>query len=247
MGLTIHYGLSAPVSLDPAGARELVEAAREVACRMQRRGAVEKVGPLRSDAGARRMAVAWLTLAVPGQRNTFTGLEVEPTEGSLFCVAIGKDCEPMRLGLFRYPATVRNQGQLRHTRLGRDWQLTGFSKTQYASLHGWEHFLRCHRAVVDVLLGCQRVGMRVTISDEGSYWPGRRTATLRQILEESNGVVAAAAGAFKDLDDGSIGPRVKSPIFAHARFERLEAEGAARVGPRLRRLVRAVKERARNP
>ena len=56
-----------------------------------------------------------------------------------------------------------------------------------------------------------------------------------------DGVVAATAGAFKDLDDGSIGPRVKSPIFAHARFERLEAEGAARVGPRLRRLVRAVK------
>jgi hypothetical protein len=89
--------------------------------------------------------------------------------------------------------------------------------------------------------------MRVTISDEGGYWPGRRTAALRQILEEMNGVVAAAAGAFKDLDDGSIGPRVKSPIFAHARFERLEAEGAARVGPRLRRLVRAVNERARNP
>ena len=49
----------------------------------------------------------------------------------------------------------------------------------------------------------------------------------------------------KDLDDGSIGPRVKSAIFAHARFERLEAEGAARVGLRLRRLVQAVNERAR--
>jgi len=245
MGLTVHYHLSAPVSLDLAGTRELVEAARDVACRMQRRGAVEKVAPLRWDAEARRMAVAWLTLPVPGQRNTFAGLEVEPTEGGLFCVEIGRDCEPLTLGLCRYPATVRDQGRLRRTRLGRDWQFTGFSKTQYASLHGWEHFLRCHRAVVDLLVGCQRVGMRVTISDEGAYWPGRRTATLRQILEEINGVVAAAAGAFKDLDDGSIGPRVKSPIFAHAQFERLEAEGAARVGPRLRRLVRAVNERAR--
>ena len=111
--------------------------------------------------------------------------------------------------------------------------------------HGWEHFLRCHRAVVDLLLGCQRAGMRVRISDEGSYWPGRRTAALGQILEEMNSVVAAAAGAFKDLDDGSIGSRVQSPIFAHARFERLEAEGAARGGLRLRRLVQAVNERAR--
>jgi hypothetical protein len=247
MGLTIHFRLSAPASLDSAGTRELVDAARAIACRMQRRGAVEKVAPLRWDAGARRMAVEWLTVPVPGQRNTFTGLEVEPTEGNLFCVEIGQDCEPLRLGLCRYPATVRNQGQLRRTRLGRDWQLKGFSKTQYASLHGWEHFLRCHRAVVDLLLGCQRVGMGVTISDEGGYWPGRRTAALRQILEEMNGVVAAAAGALKDLDDGSIGPRVKSPIFAHARFERLEAEGVAQVGPRLGRLVRAVKNAPGKP
>jgi hypothetical protein len=48
-----------------------------------------------------------------------------------------------------------------------------------------------------------------------------------------NGIVAAAAGALKDADDGG-GAGIQSPIFANRDFERLEAEGEARAGQAIR-------------
>ena len=123
----------------------------------------------------------------------------------------------------------------------RGWRLSRCSKTQYASLHGWEHFRRCHTAVIDLLLAAQRRGLVVKISDEGDYWPGRNVAALRRNIDEMNGVVAAAAGALKDFDEAINGTsNVASPIFAHRNFERLEAEGATRAGPALSKLRAAI-------
>ena len=52
-----------------------------------------------------------------------------------------------------------------------------------------------------------------------------------------NGIVAAGAGALKDFGERADGQsRVQSPIFAHKHFERLEAEGAVRVRPALKKL-----------
>ena len=52
-----------------------------------------------------------------------------------------------------------------------------------------------------------------------------------------NGIVAAAAGALKDFNETADGQsRVQAPIFAHKHFERLEAEGAVRVEPALKKL-----------
>jgi len=78
--------------------------------------------------------------------------------------------------------------------------------------------------------------LRVKISDEGDFWPRRSLTKLRQNLDQMNGLVAAA-GALKDADEasGRTGP-VQSPIFAHRQFERLEAAGAARVAPALKKL-----------
>jgi hypothetical protein len=110
----------------------------------------------------------------------------------------------------------------------RGWRFHGFSKTQYASLHGWEHFRRCHTAVIDLLAELRQLGVSVKISDEGDYWPRRNEAALRQNLGELNAAVASAAGALKDWGEKQGGPPVQSPIFAHPQFERLEAEGEAR-------------------
>jgi hypothetical protein len=64
---------------------------------------------------------------------------------------------------------------------------------------------------------------------------------LRRNLNEMNGVVAAAAGALKDCYEAAEGESpVQSPIFAHRQFERLEAEGAVRVAPILKKLRAAV-------
>lgn len=238
MGLTVHFKLAAPAAVTGAQAKTLVESMRRVALRFYCEGLVDRVQPITSDAKTlRRSACDWLILPVPGEENTSTGAEIFPTAGFIFRVDVGADCEPLWLGLCRYPPTVNFQGQELPTKKGAGWRLAGFSKTQYASLHGWEHFQRCHCAVVNLLAACRTADLRVKISDEGDYWPRRSPTKLRENLNHMNGLVAAAAGALKDADEAGAGEsRVQSPIFAHKNFERLEATGSARVGPVLKQL-----------
>lgn len=140
---------------------------------------------------------------------------------------MGEDCEPLWLGLCTYPKTVVMGGRRYRTSL-KGWQFKGFSKTQYASRQGWNHFRRCHTAVIDLLHGMSRLGLRVEISDEGDYWPRRSLDTLRAELDQMNGVVAAAAGALKDLYDKTGDANgIQSPIFGYPDYEQLEAAGAA--------------------
>jgi hypothetical protein len=228
MGLTIHYRLKlarADAGVDDLQARDAVAEARKLALRFKRQGRVDAVGKIGFTPDLRGLANDWRTRRVRGQPNTFSGEEIRPVAGQLFLVEVGRDCEPLLLELCRYP-----QG---------GWRLTSFSKTQYASLHGWEHFQRCHGAVIELLAALRPLGFRVKITDEGEYWPRRSWSGLRQNLDEMNGVVAAAAGALKDMGDASGGSPVESPIFAHPHFERLEAEGAAQGhAERLRKALR---------
>ena len=153
--------------------------------------------------------------------------EVVPLEGFVLFVEPGRDCERLALGLCCYPSKVVVGGQERRTGLG-GWRWEGFCKTQYASLHGWPHFRRCHLAVLGLLDAARRLGCRVVVSDEGEYWPGRNEAALRQNVGQMNCAIAAAAGAIKDFDGATGAGGVQSPIFAHPQFEHLEAKGAAR-------------------
>ena len=73
---------------------------------------------------------------------------------------------------------------------------------------------------------------------------GRSLPALRRNLDEMNGVVAATAGALKDMDDGKNGG-IQSPIFAHRDFERLEAEGEARAGKAIRQARGEISRRLR--
>ena len=231
MGLTVHYQLSA-LQLHTAAARRVVKEGHALALRRQRAGEVRRVNAVREDVTGHPLALQWVTYAVPGQENTFSGIEVKPLEGFLFEVNVGEDCEWLTLGLCRFPETVTHQGASVPTKMGGGWRFAGFSKTQYASLHGWEHFLRCHRDVVESLAEWRTLGVRVKITDEGDYWPRRSVSALRRNLENMNGLVAAMAGTLKDAD-GSGGAGIESPIFAHKDFERLEAQGAAKVGKKL--------------
>ena len=231
MGLTVHYQLSA-LQLDRAAARRAVGQGFALARHRERAGEFRRVNILREDVAKHRHARQWVTYAVPGQENTFSGIEVKPLEGFLFTVDVGADCEPLTLGLCRYPETVTHQGARVPTKMGGGWRFAGFSKTQYASLHGWEHFLRCHRAVVESLAEWRTLGVQVKITDEGEYWPHRSVSALRRNLDNMNGLVAAMAGTLKDADGGG-GAGIQSPIFAHKDFERLEAQGAAKVGEKL--------------
>jgi hypothetical protein len=217
MGLTIHYQLKLPRAdegLDDLQARRAVEALRRLALKFKRQGRFDTVGSAGFGPGERRLAVEWRTRPVPGQTHTFTGVEIRPQAGHLFQAGVGRDCEPLLLGLCRY-----DRG---------GWRLKSFCKTQYASLHGWEYFRRCHTAVVDLLAAAASMGLGVNIQDEGDYWPGRDLNALQDNVEEMNCAVAAAAGVLKDHDEAGDGARVQSPILSHPLFERLEAVGEAR-------------------
>jgi hypothetical protein len=242
MGLTVHFKLAVSAGGTGAEAKQHVVSMHRAALRFQREGLVDRVCPITADAKTlRQFARHWLMLPVPGGENTSTGVEVPAAAGFLFRVDVGEDCEPLWLGLCRYPETVFHHGRERQTRSGRGWRLAGFSKTQYASLHGWEHFQRCHCAAVNLLAACRAPGLRVKISDEGDYWPTRSLTGLRRNLDQMNGLVAASAGALKDAYETAGGESpVQSPIFAHRQFERLEAEGAVRVAPILKKLQTAV-------
>jgi hypothetical protein len=220
-------GLTAPGVSTEREALRLVRAAHRLASRMQAEGIFKAVGKVGFGGAAQSAATAWLILPVPGEPNTSTGLEITPEAGALFPVSVGRDCEPLWVGLCRYPPRATLAGRSLATRLGKGWHLSGFSKTQFASLHGWEHFRRCHVGIVSLLAGLRPLGFRVRISDEGDYWPRLSERALRENLDDLNRLLAAAAGAMKDASGG----QVESPIFGHREFERLEAEGAARIPP----------------
>ena len=235
MGLTIHFTLKAPPETDAAGALDLVCLMRQRAQGFKQRGRVERVSPIVTDRKALLWAREYRDVPHPWHAGKRSGIEIPAVHGFMFFVEVGEDCEPLRLALGHYPKTVVMGGRRYRTELC-GWRFRGFCKTQYASAHGWEHFRRCHTAVIDLLRG---LGLGLEMSDEGDYWPGRRLDLLRKNLNEMNGVVAAAAGAMKDIG----GAGVESPIFAHPQFERLEAEGAARVSPVLEKLRTAIGER----
>ena len=237
MGLTVHFKIVAPAACTSAQAKKLVYSMRGVASRFENEGMVKQVTPVSTDAKIlSRYGCDWLILPLPGEPNTSTGVEILPEAGWLFLVNPGRDCEPLALGLCRYPATVLFQGRKLATKCA-GWRLAGFSKTQFASLHGWEHFFRCHRAAIELLAEMRSLGLRVKISDEGEYWPRRSITSLRRNLDQMNGIVAAAAGALKDCNESGDGKSsVQSPIFAHKDFERLEAVGATRHATALKKL-----------
>ncbi len=217
MGLTIHYHLKlarTAEGMDDLQARWASEEVRKLALRFKRQGRIETVGAMGFDPRARRHASEWRTRPVRGQPQSFTADEVRPVGGHLFEVTVGRGCEPLWLGLCCY-----NRG---------GWRLKGFCKTQYASLHGREHFLRCHTAVVDLLAAATSTGLRVDINDEGDFWPRRDSEALERALDEMNRMVASTAGLLKDWAQERGQTPVQSPVFSHPQFERLEAEGEVR-------------------
>lgn len=234
MGLTLHYRLTAPAGCTARRAATLVRRYHALASGWVPAGRVVEVDPIMTDrAMLDRFGTAWRMVPHPGDPEASMGVQIPPEAGWIFPVDFGADCEWVWLGLCRYPATVTVGGRKRATSLGGRWQLAHSTKTQYASLRGWENFVRCHVGAIDLLGEWRKLGGGVKITDEGGYWPGRDLAALRRRLEQMNGIVAALAGAVKDATEAEGGAPVQSPIFAHPQFERLEADGVARHGAKL--------------
>jgi hypothetical protein len=246
MGLTLHYRLTAPEGCTARSAAALVRRLHATAGAWAAEGriaGVHEISSERADIG--RYGSAWRAVPHPDDPETSVGVLIPPEAGWIFPVELGEDCEWLWLGLCRYPATVAMDGRERATRLGPRWQFAHFCKTQYAGLHGWENFVRCHVGAVDLLGVGRGLGLRVRIEDEGGYWPGRKLAMLRRHLDQMNGIVAAFAGAMKDATGDDDRAPVQSPIFAHPQFERLEAEGAARAGASLAEATKIIARAAK--
>ena len=128
MGLTVHYQLSA-LQLDPAAARRVVKEGHALALRRQRAGEVRRVNAVREDVTGHPLARQWVMYAVPGQENTFSGIEVNPSEGFIYAVNEGEDCEWLTLGLCRFPEMVSHQGARVPTKMGGGWRFAGDRKS----------------------------------------------------------------------------------------------------------------------
>ncbi|HVS51669.1 MAG TPA: hypothetical protein VHD62_04885 [Opitutaceae bacterium] len=237
MGLTIHYTLRLRHTVSSAHAFALVQTAHRRATQLTRH---RKLRGLTAIVPAAEESWAVEHRRV-GPKRQDQWAELAPVAGWVFIVHVGRDCEPAMFGLCRYPATAHTRYGTARTGCGSGWLLKSFSKTQYASVHGWEHFLKCHRAVIDLALLWEKLGVEVTLSDEGDYWPGRNVRALRRELDEMNGVVAGLAGALKDAADGAARSSVQSPIFAHPQFERLEAEGVTQHAGKIGKVVAALR------
>lgn len=118
--------------------------------------------------------------------------EVKPKVLIAFIVSVGDGCEPMNVGLARYPSTLTDHSG-RTFRTGMTgWRWHSFCKTEYASRgnHGGvENFVRCHKAVVDLLDHASSLGLLASLTDEADYWERRSLEALaRQVQPASQQV-----------------------------------------------------------
>jgi hypothetical protein len=104
------------------------------------------------------------------------------------------------------------------------WSWWCCCKTQYASVLGDEHLIKCHTAVISLLDAAKQIGFECDVRDETGYFKSRDTNELVSRVAEMNRVVARLAGAFSDAfaEAGGDTKQVQGEIFRHPDFERLE-------------------------
>jgi hypothetical protein len=193
MGLAIHFSLALPETRDPAVAATQLARLRLAAERYpfhlitpiwRFRNAECGAGngsPLREPRDRLRTAARYRA-TLPG---TDCQLELEPREILGFVIRVGRRCESLPLGLARYPLLAPYGGEPYPTGLpGWHWRAT--CVTQYASLCGFEYFLRCHQAVIAVLDQARALGFGVTVEDEGGYWTHRDVSRLLEAVERAH-------------------------------------------------------------
>lgn len=233
MGLTIHYKLHSDTRR-ATEARRLVEELRKRAFDLPF-AEVGEIVELTGDACDhekldRDDPNRWMLIQA-GQYVEREGIHyhIEPKHVIAFSTDPGDDCEQANFGLCLYPAVLSIQdpktGHPRRLRTGlKGWGWSSFCKTQYASQHGAEHFVRCHLSVIRLLDHAAAVGILASVSDEGGFWEKRDVKVLVQEVGDWNENMAAFVGKLKDTFGGDF----QAPITQYPNFEHLEAKGQAR-------------------
>jgi len=131
-----------------------------------------------------------------------------------FAVAPGAGSEPAPFAL----------AKLDEQDTSSPWSWQAFCKTQYASAHGDDHFLKCHTSVVALLDSAQRIGFECKVYDETDFYESRDEAQLLASVDRMNRLIAQFAGRLSDayVEAGGDSRQVQGEIFHHPDFERLE-------------------------
>ena len=168
-----------------------------------------------------RKAIYRRSLGVPEDDEVaFTRVKVPPTLPAVvhgFAVHPGRGSEPATFGLVRLTGPE-------HASL--PWWWYGSCKTQFTSVVGNEHLIRCHGSLVVLLDDATRLGFDVVVRDETGYWESRDPTKLVEAVEQMNRLIARFAGLFTDAvrDAGGDSRQVQGAIFEHPDFERLERD-----------------------
>jgi hypothetical protein len=230
VGLTVHYALHSDARTAKQ-ARQLVEKLRkraldlpfaEVGEVVELKGSACDYQTYEGDHPLRWLAIQAGQYVV--QENTH--YSVKPIHVLAFSCDPGEGCEQANFGLAVYPVAiyVRDRGARRSRKLQTGlsgWNWSSFCKTQYASQHGVEHFIRCHLLVIRMLDHAKELGILKGVSDEGDFWEKRDVKALAQEVGEWNQHLAGLVGKMKDLFGGDF----QAPITQFQDFEHLEAEG----------------------
>jgi hypothetical protein len=233
MGLTIHYELRLPGTLDDTAALDMLERLRAHALTLGADGVSDICTLSGADLCSDRDEDVWtferliqFVAECLWESQDDAREPVDPTAAvgaAAFLVKPGNESESAVFGLVRpRPGAIANWGYEEDI---RNWCWQSFCKTQYAANVSDEHFLRCHLMVVEILDEAKRLGFTVTVHDEGLYWDTRSTDSLLAELRRSNQIIARFAGA---LHDANPELDLQAPIFEHPDFERLETEPVCR-------------------
>ncbi len=233
MGLTIHFTLRSDTR-SPNEVRQLVEQLRNRA-RDLPFAEIGNIVELKGRACDHHNyqgndPLRWLVIQA-GQYVEFGDChyQVKPKHFVAFSCDPGEGSEQANFGLAMYPPAIfprdpiTGRGHKVDTGL-KGWCWSSFCKTQYASQHGVDHFIRCHLSVIRLLDHAKELGILGTVSDEGGYWESRDVKALVQEVGEWNEQIAGLVGQMKDL----LGGGVEAPITQYSDFEHLEARGTRR-------------------
>jgi hypothetical protein len=230
VGLTIHYKLHSDAR-SPVEARRLVEELRRRALDLPFAEA-EEVVELAGDAcdfekQDREHPHRWLLIQAGGWLvHDDVHYRVKPKHVIAFGTDPGEDCEQANFGLCLYPGVLEvtdpTTGNVRKLRTQlKGWCWSSFCKSQYASRHGLDHFLRCHLCVIPLLDHAKQFGILASVNDEGDFWEKRDVKALAKEVGEWNENMAGLVGQLKDMFGGGF----DAPITQYPDFEHLEAKG----------------------
>jgi hypothetical protein len=183
-----------------------------------------------------------------GKSGSYCSERVSPLHVIGFVIEPGAGCEPANVGLRLLPMSLNvrardgaNHGTLK---VGTGWDWSAHCKTQYASNPGEggsiENFLRCHLSIVAMLDRASELGFDLDVSDERGFYENRDVDVFLKELGHQNAMIAGLGGMLKDVVDPNGEGKLKSPMFSHPDFERMEMKGRSMIDPALAELIAKV-------